>query len=160
MTVRPLLLGEAPAANGDPDRPLSGLPSRRICRCLGVPFDDGAEAYRQVLARFRVRNTIRSREDAYPWSAPAARRHAEEWLPDYLRGGAPVIVCLGRRAAGAIGHHGPWYEWRESDGELRYASVLVPHPSGLNRAWNDPKTTARFRAALEQAIDRAGALVG
>jgi uracil-DNA glycosylase len=148
--TRPLLLGEAPARDGDPARPLARRPARRVCALLG--WDDGPDPYARLLSAFDVLNAIERREDAYPWSAPRARDRWRRWVADRGPDAPRVVVCLGRRAAAAVGHDGDWYEWRS----LAARDVaLVPHPSGLNHAWNDPATGGRVRAVLEDALRRA-----
>lgn len=55
------------------------------------------------------------------------------------------VLLLGARVARAI--------------ELKYVPlkqlgryVMVPHPSGLSRAWNDPTTFCRARALMEEVL--------
>lgn len=46
------------------------------------------------------------------------------------------LILLGKRVAKAFGVEQPWFWWVDN-------IAVVPHPSGLNRWWNDPQNTAR-----------------
>lgn len=60
---------------------------------------------------------------------PAAAALMSEWL-----GGDRVVFC-GRLVAEAFDFDGQcWFEW-EAFG--RVVAAMIPHPSGLNRSWND-----------------------
>lgn len=82
------------------------------------------------------------------WDVRQARVRAKA-IEDELR---PVVVLLGRKVAKAFG-----MATREaftlaaccSDSPTKF--VLLPHPSGLCREWNDPSAVTRARALLEFA---------
>jgi hypothetical protein len=76
------------------------------------------------------------------WSAKEARLHAAV----IRREGRPVVVLLGRKVADAFGLHDvePFSVRAEGVTTL----VLLPHPSGLSRAWDEPEAVARARAIL------------
>lgn len=153
--VRPVLLGEAPSPGGDPNQPLGGRIGARLCRLMGWDFDD-EDPFDILSVRFEPMNVFRTAEDADPWDQRVA---SAEWV-NYLQGRARaraipfVLVVFGRRAATAVGARDrPFFEWM--NGQL-YDSVILPHPSGRNRAWNDPATGARVREALATALRKAG----
>lgn len=89
----------------------------------------GAGAY----AGLRRTNLCRGR-----WDRARARQRA---LLIARRGGP--IVLLGTRVAAAFGV--PYRPFRR-DGRL----LVLPHPSGLCRAWNDPQSAPRARRALRR----------
>jgi uracil-DNA glycosylase len=146
LATRPLLLGESPARDGDPIRPLALRPAARIANLMGWETED---PYAALLERFDVANAIERREDAEPWDPARARARVRALLAERR---PRVLICLGRRAAAAAGHDGDWYEWRDRPGR---SVALAPHPSGRNHAWNDPATAGRVRLLLEAALLRA-----
>jgi uracil-DNA glycosylase len=94
--------------------------------------------------------------EAYPWSAPRARKR---WYDILLAEPAKklVVVCLGNRAAGAVPvlTDRSWGEWVYTPGLLSF--VAVPHPSGLNRLYNDPSMRALTGRVLRQALEEVAA---
>ena len=100
------------------------------------------------------------------WSAPAARKAADQLRLDVLPG--HVLVLLGRKVAGAFGLAGSlaFSTAREADRDVygpldvqrlgaagqvvRY--VLLPHPSGRNTTWNEPGAFERARSLLRSAV--------
>jgi hypothetical protein len=66
-----------------------------------------------------------------------------------------VIVMLGARVSQAfgLGDMLPFEKrrCRRSSG-LYVTFIRVPHPSGLNRAWNDPANVRRLRAVLNSYV--------
>lgn len=153
--MRPLMVGEQPG-HGDPSKPLGGQIGARLCRLLDWDFD-GEDPYDILTIRFEPWNLIdRDRPSTEPWDRKAASRSWVQFLERRLaeRSLPGVVVIFGRRAAEACGARDrPYYEWL--DGQL-YDSVILPHPSGLNRLWNDPMTGARVREHLAIALGKAG----
>jgi hypothetical protein len=85
------------------------------------------------------------------WSAPAARKRAEE----LSKSAGGVLVLLGSKVAGAflLNRHEPFTVldrenpiWR-----TRHVVVQLPHPSGLCRLWHEPGAFGRARAVLREA---------
>lgn len=90
---------------------------------------------RQYLERFDRHNLLYARE----WSAADARRAADDLLPA-LRG--RVAAILGTRTLKALclvrpGGGNSWFTWARNR-ELNLDYVLLPHPSGRCREYNDP----------------------
>ncbi len=72
-----------------------------------------------------------------------AREAVEEVAPA-LEG--RFVVLLGGRVASAFRFGLPYFEvgrWRGS------SCLAVPHPSGVNRWWNEPANVARFRSVMK-----------
>lgn len=82
------------------------------------------------------------------WSMPAARRAAAELLIKYS-----VIVCLGGKVRLAFNAPPPFC----SEAGRFVKLISLPHPSGMNRMWDEPGARERARALL--AEDLAAALV-
>lgn len=134
--MRPVLVGIDPGGSGaeplSPDYP-SGARLARLARASRDEF----------LYRFDRINLHASGEDCD--DALAARN-----LIPILRGRR--VVALGRRVSRAIdASDGPIGEWSVRPGG--YVGCYLPHPSGLNRWWNDP---GNVRAAedLMGSVDR------
>ena len=129
----PLVVGISP--NGR-DAPLDGPSGRRVASLLGLR--DGAE----LRARLEVANLLRDGEVP---SAALLRARAEA-LPTERR----VVVLLGRAVARAFG------VGDERSDLLRWTHVrprgpailVVPHPSGRCRWWNDPQNRGAAAAVL------------
>ena len=139
--MKPLLVGELNpygdddrfALYPDPDH-ASGARLMRIFNM--VP--------REYLATFDRTNLCARR-----WDKTAAREAAERIMRE-----RHVIVACGSKVATAFVGKFVAYEitycgqYRAGGGNL---IVTIPHPSGLNRLWNDPTAAARARAAVEMA---------
>jgi len=145
---RPLLVGEANPYGGDPEFALypspPGCSGDRLCRLvMGLDPDD-------YLERFDWVNLCPSR-----WSTRAARGRADEIAAERAGG---VVVLLGAKVAGAFGHappHKPFAvldgAYRDQEGAPRLRFVVLPHPSGLSRAWGVPGAYERARSVLRGA---------
>ncbi len=127
--VKPLLVGEANPYGADPAFALNPLPEHasggRLARILGLSRGD----YLRIFDRRNLCPTT--------WSVPVARREAEAIMRVLGRD----VVLLGSKVAQAFGLR---YEPFTTRGRLH----LLPHPSGLSRAWNDPESIPRARALL------------
>ncbi|HEX7088698.1 MAG TPA: uracil-DNA glycosylase family protein [Longimicrobiales bacterium] len=159
MSRLPLLLGEAPSERGDRYHafPLSGAPAEFICKLM--EWETEGPAYWTLIEHFETLNAIERYRDAYPWSKPRAQERWTRWLltrPEEEQRLPLIVVCLGQRAAGAVGLRDdkPYGEWLEA-GLLQ--AVCVPHPSGRNRFWNTSGARESMRSWLEEAIARAEA---
>ncbi len=81
------------------------------------------------------------------WSAKSAREAAAHILAEEPPG--TCVVLCGAKVAKAFGvPYGGGYVVRCTDRGLRLLSI--PHPSGLNRLWNDPEVAHAVRAAFLQ----------
>lgn len=91
-------------------------------------------------AEFRERARLVNvyRELPPRWGRPFARGRAEELAVDAERAGAERVVLLGERVAAAFDYTAPPFEWHPTAMLPTQLVALVPHPSGLNRYWNEP----------------------
>ena len=132
-----LLVGESPGPASDPFEPLDPRRSQgaagRLARLLGQTPEEFERAYDRI-------NVFQTREEF----------EARNPIPSYLLRPLslyPVVIALGRTAAKAIGLP-PGYEWcvwypsGDGFGGKRGA---IPHPSGLNRWYNDEEAAERVR---------------
>jgi hypothetical protein len=84
------------------------------------------------------------------WSARFARDHAA----DLLAGGMPLVL-LGAKVSRAFGAgFAPFTCWSPPDvaADAPPRAVVIPHPSGLSRAWGDPASYLRAYAAVNSAL--------
>lgn len=177
---RPLILGEAPSKSGDKYYlcPLSGAVGERLARWAGLEPQPGGTRYGQwywpLVAAFECRNLLerypgpQGRGAALPMGP--AREAAAELLPEL--DGRRVVV-LGTRLPAALGlrwpapmfewHHFPWLSpsqalLREQGlavgvGDVEFEYAVIPHPSGLNRAYNDPLVERAASAVLRRCLE-------
>lgn len=145
--MRVVIIGEAPNAGVLPVRHpdvLSGSIGRRLAEWAGVTFDEYLE-----------RTTRVNLFDYQPqkWDREAARRKAAA-IADELRI-TDVLILLGSRVAESFDVlDWPMYEWKWYPfGDLLYVhTARLPHPSGLNRAYNDPKQRALAGMVMSEAM--------
>lgn len=129
--VRGLLVGENPGKNTHPDMPLFPWPEKSSAGRLMAMSHLTPGEYLGGLYR---RNVCYGRE----WSRQEARATAREIITvlfDMPRDLA-VIVC-GVKAAEAFGLSGDFWDPIKLDS--RQTAIVIPHPSGLNRIYNDPQ---------------------
>lgn len=127
---RPLIVGEAPGKHGDPSRPCEGRVGARLAACAGITYDEYLTLFDRV-------NLL----DEQPQDAPKgmafnvklAGKVARKMEQAFQVG--QIVLILGKRAGSAFGlKNVPYFETLA----LNHAKVtIVPHPSGVNRAWND-----------------------
>jgi len=131
-----ILVGEAPAPSWDrnPRHLLAGPPFRRLAEEVFWPGNP--RAWSLYLESFLRCNVVqRKLAPGERWPAAEARSGADA-IVRTVDGRWPIVV-LGRRAATALGI--------PRDREFLSVSwigtrclVLLPHPSGRCRLWNDP----------------------
>lgn len=149
---RPLVIvGEAPAGAGTEVLPaLEGLVGRRLAKMMGV----SDEVY---FANTIRKNIFETPDEGKPWE------HHEAYVRALrMMGAMPVnarIVLLGKKVATAFKVVNlPEYEWHSAvriwSGDTLWLAH-IPHPSGLNRKYNDPADRERASAFLREAIRAA-----
>lgn len=140
--MKPLLVGEANPYGGDPEFALypspPGCSGDRLCRLvMGLDPDDYIDRFDRV-------NLCPS-----AWELTEARSRAAHLLADARSRAAPVVL-LGAKVARACGVAFDPFTVVAGDAS-RAVLVVLPHPSGLSRAWNVPGAYARARAVLREA---------
>lgn len=137
MEKRVLIVGMAPGRSGVRE-PLAGSSGRRLALLCGITFED-------YLARFERTNLCPEflgkvgKGDAFP-SAKHARALADDLL---LTLAGRRVVVLGFVNALAFGIEWPMFTFGVRAGaEIAYS----PHPSGVNRWWNEAENQEAARA--------------
>lgn len=143
--MKPLLVGEANPYQSDPrlaqrfalypDPP--GCAGWRLCKLV---MELEPEDY---LARFDRVNLC-----AGKWGMREARARAEELL-----GTTYTLVLLGSKVCRAFDLNFTPFTIEPVDmgAGLCNDAVILPHPSGLSRAWNEPGAFERARGVLREA---------
>jgi len=155
--VRPLLIGEAPAAT----TPAGWPPFYGRERSAGRLWDLGF----RVTRRCTVAGTV----DAGPGNCDAINLIPEfpgsRWplaqareLALGLRFGGQLkhrtcVILVGRKVARAFGvlESRDWFEWFSLDLPAQRFAVM-PHPSGLNHWWNKPAHVEQARKFVRELI--------
>ena len=139
-----VLVGESNPYGADPRYALypdpPGCAGYRLChKVLGIDARDYLRAFERV-------NLLQGPR----WSVPKARAAASALVQrtdgGWSRPGGRPLVLLGRRVAAAFGLGDILPFTRVPIGEWTF--VLLPHPSGRCRAWNDPGSFERARALV------------
>lgn len=141
------LIGEQNPYGNDPRFALYPRPKRaagaRLCTALGLTAHE-------YLRRFERRNLL----GPVKWSAPVARAAAQVLLGEAatagaLLGGHVSLVLCGAKVSAAFGL--PFAPLAQVHALVpdRVQGLVVPHPSGLSRLWNQKGMALRVRAAVE-----------
>ena len=138
-----LLIGQAPSYNGNPSAPLSyGPTASKIIKLLGIHE-------RRYFKRFDRINILDywlgkfSKGDKFPMRE--AKRTAR--IKSYVISGRRILF-VGLATARAFGFDYAPLRWRKFNGGI---AAILPHPSGVNKWWNDPanrKTARRFMSSV------------
>lgn len=131
----PLLVGELNLLSNDPNHALFPYPTNgsggRLAMILGLTPT-------QYMNMFDRVNLCTGR-----WSLAKARIRVCEVVA-----GREVIVLLGSKVTAACGYrYEPFRVYYAPSAKI----VVLPHPSGLCRVWNDPLAEHRARVALVNA---------
>lgn len=138
FAVRPWLVGESNPYGSDPRYALypdpPGCAGWRLChKVFGL-------TPKRYIGAFERRNLLEGGRWSVPRAREAAMRIAQE------SSDAPLVL-LGARVAAAFDlPFRPF--WVAMDGLV----AVLPHPSGLSRAWNDPAAPARARTTVESLL--------
>lgn len=144
---RPVLVGRAPGPQANQCGPLSGRAGTVLAGCAGMRRDAFLTAFNRV--------------NVFPrWPGPAPGgtgdafppREARERARRMLLVGQP-LVFLGEAVAQAFGFREEVFAWGLCRSKM---AVTIPHPSGLNRRYNDPDVRDRVGDVLRRALELAG----
>lgn len=147
--MRPLLIGQAPGPNTDPELPLFPVPKTsaggRLQQLIGISRGEYLKTFDRInlLRDFPGKH---KRDDKFP--LPPAKFAARVLRP--MLSGREVIL-VGRNVANAFGLDLEFHDWMSwpvrrrcivsrDDGCCRIA--IIPHPSGRNHWYNKPGNRA------------------
>jgi uracil-DNA glycosylase len=167
--VKPLLVGEQPSRSGDRYymTPLSGAVAQTLCQMAGIPPQEEGSRYGVwTWALYENFSCLNAMERHQPWDSQKAAAH----LREEIESDDEVVVLLGRRAQSAYcAMNQPaettiaklhFYQWRVdlSSPTARREVVVIPHPSSLNRMYENPRDRERAGKILRQAMEKAAQL--
>ena len=141
---KPLLVGESNPYRGDPYYALYPLPEgcsghRLCCLILGMRRKDYLEVF--------------ERTNLCPeqWNMRVVREWAQE-----LRTYRGPLILLGAKVARAF-EFDPFEPYTIADGGK---TLVLPHPSGLSRFWDDPDAIPKTRLLVAQVAPEVAHLLG
>lgn len=145
-----VIIGESPGPNTVGRRPLLPWPINasgdRLMRMAGITPG-------QYLGRFLRFNLFDAHVPDDQWSKEAAVVRANTIKSRLVSDGSWRALLLGQRVATAFGVDAPWTRVEEfhptEDGGTTFAMVAIPHPSGLNRDYNDEKVRLAAGGAVQ-----------
>lgn len=142
------IIGEAPGPNTSPKLPVFPFPASsaggRLLTYSGMkPADYLSRFWRKNLFTLYLKG----------WCAPAARELASYIEREIGERGISRALLLGGRVGAAFGVGGLWSSMKTSGG-ITY--LVVPHPSGRCRVYNDESARRRARAAIRWAAGLRG----
>ena len=136
--MKPLIVGEAPGKNGDPSKPIEGRVGARLADCCGLTLDEFLAAFERV-------NLLDEQPQDSGKGASFDVRQAGRVTRELEKTFAPgqVVLLLGKRVARAFRIScAEYFDWFA----LNHAQAcVVPHPSGVNRWWNEPENELQMR---------------
>jgi uracil-DNA glycosylase len=137
------LVGQAPSRRGDPRKPLAGPNGQKIARLAGISHDELIGCRRMHLnTRYRGK---RRKGDAF--NRAEGNANAGDVLLDWR---VERIVLLGKNVARCFGLRDvPFLA------EIRIYGrrfLILPHPSGTNRWWNERRNERRARQVLQRFL--------
>lgn len=144
---RPLVVGLAPASPEHVtlqafDRTRSGA---RLAALIGVPPEELVETV----------DTVNLSGDYLDDWQKVPKREWRNLAESRISARGRVVVCCGATVAEALGADASWAGWGGATavgaGEEAFLAVVIPHPSGLSRAWNEQGVTERCRYAFRIA---------
>lgn len=140
-----LLVGECPGVNTRSYLPLFPYPTNSAG---GRLLKYSAMTPGQYLGRLRRTNFYEHHQLRWP-GLRSTNVRALELHEEFAQGAQRRVVLLGSKVGRAFGFDAFW-QMSEKD-EVEY--VVIPHPSGLSRVYNDPKARVAARAAVQWAAD-------
>ena len=145
-----LIIGQAPAQKDDRTSPLSGRTGRRLATLMNMDMEE----FRTTFDRANLLNRFPGHRvgagDAFPIQQATINAHKlmQNNPPDNYR----AVILLGKNVARAFNLQNPeFFQW---DRTHRPFTVVIPHPSGLNRWWNEKSNQRVARKFLNEMADQ------
>jgi uracil-DNA glycosylase len=137
------LVGQAPSRRGDPRKPLAGPNGRKIARLAGISYDELIACRRKHLNGHY--NGKRPKGDAFDHAK--GNVNAADVLLDWR---VERIVLLGKNVARCFGFRDLPFLAEISLYGRRF--LIFPHPSRVNRWWNERRNEQRARQLLQRFL--------
>lgn len=146
----PLIIGQAPARGNDGKLPFAGQSGARLARLARV--GDSGDALPE---HFDLVNLMpywpgkRGKGDEFHMQL--AKENGLKLLAELNEGPPRKILMMGRKVRRAMGCNGDW-EYLRWFPFWKHQAVVFPHPSGVNRWWNDPMNEHNAQVFLERLL--------
>ena len=137
------LVGQAPSRRGDPRKPLAGPNGQKIARLAGMSYDELIACRRKHLNTHH--SGKRSKGDAFDRANGYV--NAGDILLDWR---VERIVLLGKNVAHCFGFRDVPFLAEIHIYGRRF--LIFPHPSGINRWWNERRNERRARQLLQRFL--------
>ena len=137
------LVGQAPSRRGDPRKPLAGPNGQKIARLAGMSHDELIACCRKHLNTHH--SGKRSKGDAFDRANGCV--NAGDILLDWR---VERIVLLGKNVAHCFGFRDVPFLAEIHIYGRRF--LIFPHPSGINRWWNERRNERRARQLLQRFL--------
>ena len=135
------LVGQAPSRRGDPRKPLAGPNGQKIARLAGMSYDE------LIACRRRHLNTHYGAKGGKGLDHAKGKINAADVLMDWR---VERIVLLGKNVARCFGFRDLPFLAEISIYGRRF--LIFPHPSGINRWWNERRNERRARQFLQRFL--------
>jgi uracil-DNA glycosylase len=158
ISPKPLFIGEAPSRTSDPKVAFSGRSGQRLANIAGLSHDEFLRRVDTVNLLGYWPGKRGKGDDLDPFQAAVAATNVlfERCV------GRKLVFLVGRRVADAFG-------FRDYDLLSGYIApsknifgvrpsmngptwVVLPHPSGVNRWWNDPANVRKAKRLLRSLL--------
>lgn len=145
---KPLLIGQAPSAETEGRPAFDGRSGRFLASLLGLPLP---ELFRRLeatnlIGRFPGKAVRPGKGDLFPTEeAKEAAAKLDVTGREVLLAGKKVAAAFGLKKVG-------WFEPTKLGKGERSAKV-IPHPSGVNRWWNDEKNREKAKKVLKKLLE-------
>lgn len=139
--MKPLIIGQAPGPNTDPAVPLGGRCGERLADLCGLDLD----AFHLLFDRINLVQRFPGKAgkgDLFPLAE--ARIEALRLLMGGSTAGRPIVI-LGENVACAFFLPRPAVPLAWRPHAILGDVAVCPHPSGVNRWWNDSSNLRRTR---------------
>jgi uracil-DNA glycosylase len=150
--VKPIIIGQAPARGNEGKPPFAGRSGARLAQLSGVGSSGDI-----LPQHFELYNLIeyypgkKGKGDEFDLAEgmAAAKLLKTELFKRYSR--TPILL-MGRKVRRCMGVNGNWdyLSWFDFGPHI---ACVFPHPSGVNRWWNDPKNTEAARLEIRGALE-------
>ena len=152
--MKPVLVGQAPGPNTDPELPLYPVPARsaggRLQRMLGLSRAEYLRLFERTNLLYRYVGTTLNGDRVCRKEARVAAGALQPLLQ------SRVVVLVGRKVADAFDFHEEFFVWRRVGNRSLHTENgwwgCIPHPSGRNRLYNDEETVRLLREFFDPLL--------
>jgi uracil-DNA glycosylase len=137
-----IFVGQGPSQDGDPYRPLEGTAAARLGSLLDAPEDYFIGCFARINLNSEWIGKVAGDGKGDVFDLAEGRASAKV----LIRGSWTHYVLLGKRVAERFDAKGEFLQ-TISHGQKHF--LILPHPSGINRWWNEPNNVAAAAEKLK-----------